>query len=122
MEKETKPRGRKKNTKPAPQANELKLRVVNLHDYDLREIDRVELRTKRGETLIVGFHPTPVPEALSADDRVYIREVETKPYYTRYQLMFRSTTHETLDFDTAVFTSEEKLREGNHNPNYLYEF
>jgi hypothetical protein len=116
MIKEPKTPTKRKSTKKVV-SNPLKLRVINLHSYDLSEINKVVLVKKDGTEVKAKFHNIPVEDAIK-NDTLYIRLQEESVYYNKYQLLFNSSDSETNDFSVMYLWSDEKFP----NPNFLYEF
>jgi hypothetical protein len=120
MTKETKTTTRKRKAVETVASNSIKLRVINLHDFDLREINKLVIVKKDGTTVDAGFNNIAITsdEDKMDDNTVYIQLKETKPYYNKYQLHLKSKDFNTNDLSLIYFWSEEK----SPNPNFLYEF
>jgi hypothetical protein len=117
MIKEVKTTKRRKSVKVVV-SNPLKLRVINLHGYDLQEINRVVLVKKDGSEVEAKFNNVPVVDEPTENDTLCIRLKEQSIYYNKYQLLFNSSDLTTQDFALMYLWSDEKFP----NPNYLYEF
>jgi hypothetical protein len=111
---------RKKKTITPAISNTLKLRAINLHSYDLREINRVILVKKDGTQVNAKFNNVVINGSDDAieNETLYIELKEEKPYYNKYQLHLNSSDSVTSDFSLMYLWSEDKAE----HPNYLYEF
>jgi hypothetical protein len=125
MEKETKPKATRKprvkkvvaDIVTSEEINDIKFRTINLHDYDLMEINNVRLVRRDGVEMNIPMHNTPIANPVQ-EGVLYIKHVADKPYYKVYQPMLRLADITTNELALMYLWSDEKFP----NPNYLYEF